>query len=66
MCKIHYVGKSETSFNIKLNNHRKDLKKPNAIEAFKHFNNNEHRFSKDGKLIIIEQLRNITLPPPKH
>ena len=32
MCKIQYVGKSETSFNIRLNNHRKDIKKPNAIE----------------------------------
>ena len=27
MCKIQYVGKSETSFNIRLNNHRKDIKK---------------------------------------
>ena len=27
MCKIQYVGNSETSFNIKLNNHRKDMKK---------------------------------------
>ena len=27
MCKIQYVEKSEASFNIKLNNHRKDIKK---------------------------------------
>ena len=26
MCKIQYVGKSETSFNVRLNNHRKDIK----------------------------------------
>ena len=58
ICKIQYVGKSETSFNIRLNNHRKDIKKPNAIEASKHFNNNKHTFSKHGKFIIIEQLRN--------
>ena len=63
MCKIKYVGKSETSFNIRLNNHRKDIKKPNAIEACKHFNNNEHTFSKHGKFIIIEQLRNISTTP---
>ena len=55
MCKIQYVGKSET-FNIKLNNHRKDIKKPNAIEACKHFNSNEHAFSKHGKFIITGQL----------
>ena len=63
MCKIQYFGKSETSFNIRLNNHRKDIKKPNAIEACKHFNNNEHTFSKHGKFIIIEQLRNINTTP---
>ena len=38
-------------------------KKPNAIEACKHFNNNEHTFSKHGKFIIIEQLRNINTTP---
>ena len=54
LCKILYVGKSETAFNIRLNNHRKDIKKPNAIEACKHFSN-EHTFSKHG----TEQLRNI-------
>ena len=63
MCKIQYVGKSETLFNIRLNNHRKDIKKPNAIEACKHFNNNEYTFSKHGKFIIIEQLGNISTAP---
>ena len=62
-CKIQYVGKSETSFNIRLNNHRKDLKKPNAIKACKHFNNNEHTLSKHDKFIIIDQLRNINTTP---
>ena len=62
MCKILYVGNSETSFNIRLNNRRKDIK-PNAIEACKYFNNNEHTFSKHSKSIIIEQLRNISTTP---
>ena len=56
ICKIQYVEKSETSFDIRLTHHRKDIKKTNAIEACKHFNNNEHIFSKYGKFIIIEQL----------
>ena len=60
MCKIQYVEKSETSFNIRLN---KDIKKPNAIEACKYFYNNEHTFSKHGKFIIIEQLRIINTTP---
>ena len=40
MCKIQYVEKSKIC-NIRLNNHRKNIEKPNAIEACKHFNNNE-------------------------
>ena len=63
MCKIQYVGISETLFNIRLNNHRKDIKKQNATEAFKNFNNNEHAFSEHGKFIRIEQLRNINTTP---
>ena len=63
MSKIHYVGKSETSFNIRLNNHRKDIKKTNYIEACRQFNNNEHTSSKHGKFIIIEQLQNINTTP---
>ena len=33
---IQYVGKPETPFNIRLNNHRKDVKIPNATPACKH------------------------------
>ena len=65
MCKMQYFEKSETSFNIRLNYHKKDIKKPNAIEAIKHFNNNEHTFSKHDKFIIIEQLRNMNTTPTK-
>lgn len=54
MCKIQYVEKSDT-FNIRLSNHRKDINKLNAIEAGKHFNNNDLKFSKNGKFIITEQ-----------
>ena len=66
MCKIQYVGKSEKSFNITLNNHRKEIKKSNAIEACGHFSNNEHTFSKHGKFIIIELLRNTKLYPHRN
>ena len=37
-------------------------RKTNTMEACKHFNNNEHTFSKHGKF-IIEQLRNINIIP---
>ena len=63
MCQIQYVGKSETSSNIRLSNHRKNIKKPNAIEARKDFNSNEHILSRHGKFIVIEQLQNINTTP---
>ena len=59
ICNIHFVGKSETQFNVRLNNHRKDVKNPNAIPACKHFNRHYRDFNNSGKIIIIEQLRNI-------
>ena len=37
LCKSQYVGKAETTFNIWLNNHRKDVKDPKAIPEDKHF-----------------------------
>ena len=56
VCKMQYASKSETPFNIRLYNHRKDIKSPNAILACKDFNKHNHR-----KLMITEQLRNITI-----
>ena len=39
LCKIQYVGKAETAFNIKLHNHRKDANgnSPKAIPESIHF-----------------------------
>ena len=37
LCKIQYVGKFETPFNLTLNNHRKDVNNPTAIPACNHF-----------------------------
>ena len=53
--KIQYVGKSETPFHVRLNNHRNDIKNPHAIEACKHFNNWNHVFHKHGKFMLLEQ-----------
>ena len=61
ICNIQYVGKSETPFNIRLNSHRKNVENPNAIPACKHFNRHDHDFNNHGKIIIIEQLRNICM-----
>ena len=57
--KIYYVGKAKTTFNIRLNNHRKDVKDPKAIPLDKHFNQTGHNFNLHDKFIIIEKLQDI-------
>ena len=54
ICNIQYVGKSETPFNIRLKNHSKDVKNPNAIPPCKHFNKRDHEFNNHGKINMIE------------
>ena len=58
-CKTHYIGKAETALNIRLNNHRKDVKDPKAIRVDKHFNQIGNNFKLHAKVIIIEQLQDI-------
>ena len=52
-----YVGKSEWPFNIRFNNHRKDLKRIDAIPAIRH--QTGHNFEHDAKFTIIEHIRNL-------
>ena len=61
LCKIQYVGKAETTFNIRLNNHRKDANgnNPKAIPASIHLKKPHHNFNKDAKFILIEQINHI-------
>ena len=58
LCKMEYVGKVETAFNLRLNNHGKNTKKPNSILACKHFQEEGHNFNKHVKFIIIDKLVN--------
>ena len=58
LCNKQYVGKTETSFNIRLNNHGKDVKKVDAIITCKHFQQESHSFNKHAKFTIIDQLTN--------
>ena len=53
-----YVGKAETAFNIRLNNHRKDTMNPNAILACRHFQKQGHNFNSLAKFRIINKLVN--------
>ena len=56
ICLLKYVGKSETSFHIRLNNHRKDSKNTNPILACKYYQNLNHNSQRDGKFTLIEQI----------
>ena len=58
ICNIQYLGKSETTFNIRFNNHRKDVKDPNALPADKNLTLPGHDFNKDSKFTYIEKLTN--------
>ena len=64
-CKTQYVGKSETAFNIRLNNHRSNGYKPtnDSIPACKHFHGNGHDFTRDAKFTIIEQIKDANQKP---
>ena len=59
LCKIPYLGKAETAFNIRLNNHTKDIKDPKAVSVNEHSNQTGHNFNLHAKFIIIEQLQDI-------
>ena len=59
LCKIQYVGKAETAFNIRLNNHRKDVNNPKSIPADLNFRKPGHSFNLHAKFKLIKQLSNI-------
>ena len=57
-CKLQYVGKSEWTLNIRINKHRNDVLKDDAILACRHFSETQHTFNEDAKFTIIETLNN--------
>ena len=61
ICNLQNVCKNETPLNIRLNNHRKDIKDPKAISADKHFQKHSHRFNKHARFTITDRLTNRNL-----
>ena len=55
-CKIKYVRKAETPFDIRTNNHRKDANgnNPKAIPASIHFKQHGYNLNKYAKLTPVE------------
>ena len=58
---IQYFSKAETELNLRINNHRKNVLKLNAIPANWHCAQRDDNLNTVVKLIIIEQLRNTNL-----
>ena len=61
ICRIQYIGKSETEFNIRLNNHRKDVNRQNAQQVDQHFKLPNHIFNQHARFTLIEQLDNMRI-----
>ena len=61
ICRIQYIGKSETEFNIRLNNNRKYVNRQNAPQTDQHFKVPNHNFHQHARFILIEQLDNMRI-----
>ena len=57
ICQLQYVGKSETPFNVRRNNHRKDAKSQASILACEHFNEQNHNFQQHAEF-TLSKLKN--------
>ena len=64
-CDPQYIGKNESNFNIRLNNHRNHIRaEVNSCELTEHFlqNKRRHSFERNVRVIVIEQIRKRTMP----
>ena len=61
ICGIQYTGKSETEFNIRLNNHRKDVNRQNAPQADQRFKLPNHNFNQHARFTLTKQLDNMRI-----
>ena len=56
ICVKQYVGKSEWPMNIRVNKHRNDVLRTDAIPVCRHFSQCNHSFIDHARFTIIEQL----------
>ena len=61
LCNKQYTSKSETAFNLRLNNHRKEVNKQNSLQADQHFRLSGNNFNKHEKFTLIEQLNDTNI-----
>ena len=56
LCNKQYTGKSVITFNLRLNNHGKDVKKRILLQTDQHFQLHGHNFNEHAKFTLIKQL----------
>ena len=54
------------SVNTRLNNHRKDVWKPDVIPASRHFSGKNHNFNTHAKFKLIEKIGHIDIDEEKN
>ena len=59
-CKVKYVEKSKTPFNLRLNSHRKDVNNPKAIPVCNLFKIHGYNFMEHANFTILELLMEIS------
>ena len=62
LCKSSVCRKSWTAFNIRRNNHRKDITNPKSITADLHVRKPGHSLNLHEKFTLMEQLSNVHTP----
>ena len=55
-----------TEFIVRLNNHQKDVWKPDAIPTSRHFSDKNHNFNTHTKFILTELIRHIDIDKEKN
>ena len=63
---MQYVRKAETEFNIRLNNHLKNVWNTDAIRARRHFSGKIHNFNTHAKFILIDHRHRIDIDKEKN
>ena len=61
LCNKKSTGKSEATFTLRFNNHRKYVNKWNSFQADQHFPLPGHNFIKHAKFTLIEQLNDTNI-----
>ena len=61
LCNKQYRSKSETTFNLRLENHWKDVNEQNLLQSDQHFRLPGHNFSTYTKFTLMEQLNDTNI-----